>query len=196
MDLYEVSQQYVSYLRKFDSKVLSNSGDKGNRKYIGIIVKRGKYNYIVPLSSPKYPSDFTIDGYTGTHLPPDFSFGNYESKIHMQKSTSEPVIYMTSTTAKGTDFFGKIKCSSMIPVPVSELTKIDVNHEPDSAYKALLFKQINFIRTNEIDIVKKHVNVVYYNKINNIPKGYVIKATVDFALLEQKCDEWEASHKS
>ncbi len=155
MDLYEVSQQYVTYLRSFDSKVLSNSGDKGNRKYIGIIVKKGKYNYIVPLSSPKYPSDFTIDGYSGANLPTDFSFGTYEDRIHMEKTTSKPVIYMTSTTANGIDFFGKIKCSSMIPVPNSELIKIDVNNELDEAYKALLFKQINYIRTNKDKIIKK-----------------------------------------
>ena len=40
------------------------------------------------------------------------------------------------------DFYGKIICNNMIPVPESELIKIDVDAEQDQAYKGLLQKQI------------------------------------------------------
>ena len=55
MDLYEVTEAYVAYMKKFEpDKILSNADEKNTRKFIGLIVKKDKYNYVVPLSSPKY----------------------------------------------------------------------------------------------------------------------------------------------
>lgn len=89
----------------------------------------------------------------------------------------------------------KIQCNNMIPVPESELIKINVSAEPDMAYKTLLQKEINFVRKNEDTIIKKHINPVYNNRIHNrMNIGYVRLATPDFAMLEQKCDEWEEAH--
>lgn len=89
----------------------------------------------------------------------------------------------------------KIQCNNMIPVPESELIKINVSAEPDMAYKTLLQKEINFVRKNEDTIIKKHINPVYNNRIHNrMNIGYVRLATPDFAMLEQRCDEWEEAH--
>ena len=89
----------------------------------------------------------------------------------------------------------KIQCNNMIPVPESELIKINVSAEPDMAYKTLLQKEINFVRKNEDTIIKKHINPVYNNRIHNrMNIGYVRLATPDFAMLEQKFDEWEDAH--
>ena len=89
----------------------------------------------------------------------------------------------------------KIQCNNMIPVPESELIKINVSAEPDMAYKTLLQKEINFVRKNEDTIIKKHINPVYNNRIHNrMNIGYVRLATPDFAMLEQKCDEWQEAH--
>lgn len=89
----------------------------------------------------------------------------------------------------------KIQCNNMIPVPESELIKINVSAEPDMAYKTLLQREINFVRKNEDTIIKKHINPVYNNRIHNrMNIGYVRLATPDFAMLEQKCDEWEEAH--
>ena len=89
----------------------------------------------------------------------------------------------------------KIQCNNMIPVPESELIKINVSAEPDMAYKTLLQKEINFVRKNEDTIIKKHINPVYNNRVHNrMNIGYVRLATPDFAMLEQKCDEWEETH--
>lgn len=89
----------------------------------------------------------------------------------------------------------KIQCNNMIPVPESELIKINVSAEPDMAYKTLLQKEINFVRKNEDTIIKKHINPVYNNRIHNrMNIWYVRLATPDFAMLEQKCDEWEEAH--
>lgn len=196
MDLYEVTEAYVSYLRRFEpKKILSNADQKNTRKFIGIIIKKGKYNYVVPLSSPKFGKDFELKGYTGTELPTDYTSKKYKKDVVLLKDTTEPVVFMYSVDPDGIDFYSKIQCNNMIPVPDSELIKVDVNAEPDVAYKNLLQKEINFVRKNETDIIKKHINPVYNNRINNrMSIGYIRLATPDFALLEQKCDEWEAVH--
>lgn len=55
MDLYEVTVEYVKYLRKFEpTKILSNADGKEQRKFLGVIVQKNGYKYVIPLSSPKY----------------------------------------------------------------------------------------------------------------------------------------------
>lgn len=45
MELYEVTEAYVSYLRKFEpKKILSNAEQKSTRKFIGIIIKKENIN--------------------------------------------------------------------------------------------------------------------------------------------------------
>lgn len=69
-------------LRRFEpKKILSNADHKNSRKFIGLIIKKGKYNYVVPLSSPKYGKDFSIDGYTGDKLPTDYSSKKYKKDM-------------------------------------------------------------------------------------------------------------------
>ena len=192
MELYEVKTDYVKYLKKFQPHVMSNSDEKNTRKFMGVIIKKGKYNYVVPFSSPKYLKDYDIVGYKGDRLPSDFSFGTYKDRIHLLNDTIEPVVFMYNKVGEGIDFYGKIICNNMIPVPESELIKIDVDAEQDQAYKGLLQKQINYIRKNEDTLIKKHINPVYNNRIHNrMNIGYIRKATLDFALLERKCDEWQ-----
>lgn len=126
MELYEVTEEYVSYLRRFEpKKILSNADQKNSRKFIGLIIKKGKYNYVVPLSSPKYGKDFSIDGYTGDKLPTDYSSKKYKKDIRLLKDTTEPVVFMYSNDLDGIDFYCKIQCNNMIPVPESELIKIN-----------------------------------------------------------------------
>ena len=136
MELYEVTEAYVSYLQKFEpKKILSNADLKNTRKFIGLIIKKGRYHYVVPLSSPKYGKDFKIDGYTGEKLPVDYSAKKYKKDIVLLKKTTEPVVLMYSKDSDGIDFYAKIQCNNMIPVPEAELIKVDVDAEPDAAYK-------------------------------------------------------------
>ena len=53
--LYEIDDEYVEYLRKFDKKVLSPKTEdrKQTRKYIGVILNTQSFNYFIPLSSYK-----------------------------------------------------------------------------------------------------------------------------------------------
>lgn len=41
MELYEVTVEYVKYLRKFEpTKILSNADGKEQRKFLGVIVQK------------------------------------------------------------------------------------------------------------------------------------------------------------
>ncbi|MGF0040714.1 type III toxin-antitoxin system ToxN/AbiQ family toxin [Peptoniphilaceae bacterium SGI.131] len=50
MKLYNVSDYYIDFLKKYDNKVLMN---KGKRPYLGIVFDINNCNYFVPLSSYK-----------------------------------------------------------------------------------------------------------------------------------------------
>ena len=55
MKLYSVNDNYINYLRKFDTKVYDNKENnrKVMRKYLGIVLKINELNYYIPMSSPK-----------------------------------------------------------------------------------------------------------------------------------------------
>ena len=61
--LYSVSDEYVEWLRKDFPKLYSNkiSSRTHTRKYLGVVLHIGKYNYYIPMSSPK-DSDYQIAG--------------------------------------------------------------------------------------------------------------------------------------
>ena len=77
----------------------------------------------------------------------------------------------------------------MIPVPASELTLYDMEHEQDSFYKALIHKEMLFIRKNKNKIIQNAKILYKQKKENNSAIGY-LKSTVDFALLEQMHDKF------
>lgn len=55
ISIYEVDDEYIEYLRKFDKKVMSSKiGDrKQTRKYLGLLHHNKEHKYFIPLSSYK-----------------------------------------------------------------------------------------------------------------------------------------------
>lgn len=49
--LYRVEDKYIRYLKSRDSKVQDNKNRR--RPYVGVVLYVGKYNYFVPMESPK-----------------------------------------------------------------------------------------------------------------------------------------------
>ncbi|MGN0290879.1 MAG: type III toxin-antitoxin system ToxN/AbiQ family toxin [Lachnospiraceae bacterium] len=68
VSLYEIDDDYIEYLRKFDSKVLSPKAEnrKHTRKYVGILSHNKEFNYFIPLSS--YKSDVYDNMYESISL--------------------------------------------------------------------------------------------------------------------------------
>lgn len=94
MELYEVTVEYVKYLRKFEpTKIMSNADGKNNVSF-GCDSTENGYKYVIPLSSPKYKKDYKIRDYQGENLPEDFSFVAYADRIILLKDTNVPVVYM------------------------------------------------------------------------------------------------------
>lgn len=180
LKLYEISEEYISYLRTFEKNVFSAKEEDRNhtRKYLGIVLTINHYNYYIPLSSPK-STDYRLD--------------NGKRKI---RPSIIPIIRIISKSVSGeTELKGTLKLSNMIPVPASELTLYDVDHESDDFYKDLIHKELIFIRKNKNKILN-YANVLYKQKRENDPTIGYLKSTVDFSLLEQKSDDFIANKEN
>ena len=165
MKLYEVDDEYIDYLKNFDSKVLNHSGERYNhiRKYTGILLTINDCDYIAPLSSPNPKTDY--------------------DKGVIRKSII-PIIRIIKLGKKA-KLLGTIKLTNMIPIYDSTvLNYYDVNNETDINYKNLVLDELRFIYANKNKIFHNAIKL-YQQKINNMSMGY-IKNTVDFQLLEEK----------
>lgn len=180
LKLYEISEEYISYLRSFDTLVFSAKEDDRNhtRKYLGIVYTINNYNYYIPLSSPKN-TDYQI--------------------INGQKQICQSIIPIIRITAMSSDgkpeLKGTLKLSNMIPVPASELILYDFEHESDQRYKSLIHKELLFIRKSKKKIMQ-YAKVIYKQKTESaLTIGY-LNNTVNFSLLEQKHDDFIAKKNS
>ncbi len=174
LKLYEISEEYISYISTVEKNVFSSKENDRNhtRKYLGIVYSINGYNYYILLSSPKN-SDYRL-----------------ENGVQKIRGSIIPIIRITSQSSSGKlELKGTLKLSNMIPVPASELTLYDMEHERDSSYKALIHKEILFIRKNKNKIIQNAKILYKQKKENNSAIGY-LKSTVDFALLEQMHDKF------
>ncbi len=165
ISLFEVDDNYINYLHKFDNRVLNHSGTTytKSRKYIGILLNINDCNYIAPLSSPNFKTDY-VNGV-------------------IRKSIT-PIIRIVRL-GKTPQLLGTIKLSSMIPVfDMSLLKYYDLSNEKDLKYKNLVQDELRFIYANK-DKILREANKIHIQKTKNMSIGY-IKNTINFMLLEEK----------
>ena len=127
LKLYEISDKYISYISTVEKNVFSAKENDRNhtRKYLGIVYSINGYNYYIPLSSPKN-SDYRV-----------------ENGIRKIRGSIIPIVRITSQSSSGElELKGTLKLSNMIPVPASELTLYDMEHESDLFYKSLIHKEM------------------------------------------------------
>lgn len=178
--LYSIKDDYINYLRSNVSRhVFSNTEPhyKHTRKYIGAVITVGKYNYYIPMSSPK-DTDYFVD-----------NFG-----VKRIRKSIIPIIRMIEKDKDGNkELLGTLKLSSMIPVPDDELIKYDPDKETDGKYKDIIQKEIRFITRNKIKILN-NANVLYKQKCEEekYTENY-LRSTLDFKKLEKACDEYKRS---
>lgn len=164
LNLYNISDAYINYLRKFDNRVYDNKEEnrKYGRKYIGLVLSVGNFNYYIPMSSPKET---------------DYS-----------DLTKQIIRHDTKTIIRMKDkdrLYGTLRISNMIPVPITELEPYIIEKEKDTGYKNLILGELRYIEYNSNKIIKS-AKLVYEQKKKNLDIGY-IKNTVNFNLLEEKC---------
>lgn len=167
LNLYRVSDKYINYLRKFESKIYDNKEEIRihERKYVGIVLTINGFNYYIPMSSPK-KSDYL----------------DINKKII--RNDTKTIIRIH----EGGRLYGTLRISNMIPVPITELEPYIVSNEKDLKYKEVILGELRYINANSNKIIK-YSKTVYNQKIKNIDIGY-IKNTVDFKLLEEKFNDW------
>ena len=162
-----ISDKYIEYLRKYETRVMSNKADSRiyHRKYLGIIEKLNGFNYFIPLSSPKQ-KDYSQSG-----------------KI---KNDSLITIYMKDSKR----LYGTLRFNNMVPVSETEIINYDLNDEGDLKYKLIVFNELYFVRQNN-DKIERTAKNLYDAKKNqaNQPNGQkpLLAMTLDFAQLEDLC---------
>lgn len=173
--LYSVSDEYVEWLRKDFPNVYSNkiNSRTHTRKYLGVVLQIGKYNYYVPMSSPK-DSDYQIAG---------------SNKVI--KKSIVPIIRIVEKISSGEkELKGTLRISHMIPVPESELELYDLENEADTTYKDLVQKEMIFIRKNR-EKIDSNAKLLYKQKIANDTTAGYVKSALDYQALEKLCDLFE-----
>ncbi len=167
LNLYSVSDKYITYLRQFDDKIYDNKEETRTyeRKYLGVVLTVNGLNYYIPMSSPK-KSDY-ID---------------FDKKII--RNDTKTIIRIND----GNRLYGTLRISNMIPVPITELEPYMISNETDPKYKEVVLGELRYINNNSSRIIK-YAKTVYNQKIKNMDIGY-IKNTVDFKILEEKLKEW------
>lgn len=174
LKLYEISEEYIAYLRSFGRLVFSAKEEDRihTRKYLGIVHTINNYDYYIPLSSPKNT---------------DYQIINGKRKI---RRSIISIIRITAPSDSGEpELKGTLKLSNMIPVPPCELSMYDIENEPDLSYKSLIYKELIFIRKNRNKIIQ-YANVLYKQKKNLTSLTGYLNNTVYFSLLEQKRDDF------
>ena len=174
MQLYSVSDEYISYLRKKFPRVYSNKENMRihTRKYLGAVIEIETHKYYIPLSSPKDKHDYImIDG-----------------KKTIRKDTLI-VMRIVSGTGDNKELKGTLQIGTMIPVPESAIELYDVKNESDQAYKDLVNEEIIYIRKHEKIIIRNAK--VLYSKRKSGEENRVVQNCLDFMALEKECDKWK-----
>ena len=172
--IYSISDRYIEYLRVHMPNVYSNKVENRvhTRKYVGVVFRIGKYNYYVPMSSPK-ETDYQVAG---------------EKKVI--KKSIVPIIRVTAMNRNNEkELKGTLRISHMLPVPETELELFDMETEPDEVYKDLVNNEMIFIRKNK-DKILKNAQLIYKQKRENDTSADYVKTALDYKQLEQLCDEY------
>lgn len=186
--LCTIDTEYVEYLQNTCNipHVLDNKEESVHgRRYLGVVLQIEHYKYYVPLSSPKSS---------------DYVYINGQRRI--RRSIIPIMRIITRDEGNSPELKGKLKFSSMIPVPDSAISLYNISQEPDSAYKIIVEKEYAFIRSNQDDIIR-HATVLYNQKTkenilytghNAFRKPGYLSATVDFKYAEQMHDKYIQEH--
>ena len=159
LKLYYIDNTYIEKLRIVDNKISQTKGER--RPFVGIIVLAGKYNYFVPLTSPK------------------------EKHIRMRNSEDFLKIHDNNGAC-----IGAINFNNMLPVQdLSLIKKVDFKSLPDitisdEKYSKLIQKQYNSIKKIRSTIKTKTINLRNKQQAGTL-RDHVKNRCVDFKKIEE-----------
>jgi protein AbiQ len=153
MKFYSVKEGYVAFLKTIDSRVPDSYN--GKKPFIGVVFSIGHHKYLAPLSSYKSKQD-RMDS-SAPSLLKIHERGNPENKL------------------------GIIQLNNMIPVLDSEIELFDLEAQEEK-YKAMMYKQFEFIKTKEDEIRAKAEKL--YHLVVNDKHTFFSAISCDFLKLE------------
>lgn len=165
--LIRVKEDYIDYLRQFDSKVQINSSkyDKDNKPFLGILFKINDLEYFVPFSSNKKGKlQNMFDTYIETNKKPIDMF------------------FVEDNSGKQRTLLSVLNINNMIPIPEQAKIYFDIKEDKDYS---LLIKELNYCKQNKETIIKSAKRI--YNAVKNHTWASLEKRCCDFILLEEKC---------
>ena len=204
LDIINVDSKYIDYLRSFPelSGVMEHKADvsaTGGRKYVGVILSVDNKDYFIPIHS----------GFKEEKNRRIVYFNN--SGIRKIKRSKFDVYYITVDKSGNEKLQQVLKVAYMIPLPKSVRIQYSIQNETNPIFKTNFQNLYNWINENKNkNYLVSRANKIYFNKLkysnltneelndldDESKKEYnYSKYYLDFKLLEQKCDEWEASHK-
>lgn len=156
--LVEVDSKYCNYLRKYDSKVSYNYGEKAHRPYVGVLFNIGSCMYFAPLSSPK--------------------------PKHLKLKTKVDFIKIDNGRLGAINFNNMIPVTEN-NIKIINLRKL-MDNKKDILYMKMLNKQIYWLNRHKAIIYRKSEKL-YNMFVNNLLPDNIAKRCCDFKLLEEKC---------
>lgn len=159
--IVKVDSKYCDFLRKYESKVPYNAGEKELRPFVGILFNIGNCEYFAPLSSPK-PKHSRLVNTLDLIKIDNGKLGviNFNNMIPVNKSNYSIIDLNEKTNDK------------------RKLARI-----------LLLKNQLRWLNNNRVDIYEKSSNL-YKKYINNLLPINVKDRCCNFILLEEKCKEY------
>lgn len=169
MRFYTVSDEYLAFLQKIDSKVPNSegSGYKVKKLFVGIVLEVGTHKFLAPLSSYKINQD-SIPSSACTCF-----------KLHERTNPDNKL--------------GIINLKYMIPVPDSELKELDMEAQ-EAKYKKMLLRQYEFIKANREDIIKRATKLYAHVTIKR--SEYFVRVACDFPRLVDGYKNFKKAEKS
>lgn len=168
MRLVSISDGYIEFLREKCPNVMDNKYEerKHTRKYLGVILTIGEFNYFAPLSSPK-PYDYKGDG-----------------SIRKSDLFCSRMVLNDGGVYK---LYGKIMYKNMIPVLESVITIYSLDDETDEKYKALVQNELVWISLHIGEIKEKAAKIYRYQHDERNMNDPRRSKVVNFSMLEDAC---------
>lgn len=163
LELFNISDSFIDYLNQFDKTICYNKNEL--RPYVGPLFAYNGLKFYAPLS--KTGSSIKHNG-----MPNNDNFIHYKI-VDANKET-----------------IGIIRFNNMIPVPDSELKKIDIKSLPQSK-KDLLNHDVNFIRRHSNTITSRALSLFKIKcskQHNNQGTKKYSKICCEFKLLATKAN--------
>lgn len=154
MKFYTVSVPYAHYLKEIDDKIpnVVDANYQNPKAFIGVVLDVDGHKYLAPLTSQK--------------------------PWHADVKSSSPNYFKLHEIGNPDNGLGLINLKFMFPILESEMALIELDDMPETRYKKMLYKQLQFIRVNSEDIVKRSA------LLRHLVLTGKMKGTCNFAALE------------